>query len=106
MKVYQLKLLDLNIVLDPVFNTIDAAQLFKNKYKGRRMEILEKTLEPSNDTNYIYRILTTDVDGSYLEEEVFSSIESSFRILKNNQKIVKENIINLNTFKYVIEDVQ
>ena len=67
--------------------------------------ILEKTLEPSNDTNYIYRILTTDVDGSYLEEEVFSSIESSFRILKNNQKIVKENIINLNTFKYVIEDV-
>lgn len=104
MKVYQLKIKDLNIVLDPVFSTIDAAQLFKNKYDGRKIEILEVDLEIPNDKNYIYRIETIDRDGTYLEEEIFSSIESALRILKNNQKIVKENIINLNTFKYVIAD--
>lgn len=104
MKVYQLKIKDLNIVLDPVFGTIDAAQLFKNKYHGRKIEIVEVNLETPNDKNYIYRIETMDMDGTYLEEEIFPSIESALRIVKNNQKVVKENIINLNTFKYVIAD--
>lgn len=104
MVVYQLKIRNLDIVLDPVFNTKEAAMLFKNKYHGREIEIVEVKLESLNQDNYIYRIETIESDGSYLEEEIFSSIESALSILKNNQKVVKENIINSRTFKYRIVD--
>lgn len=104
MKVYQLKIKDLDIVLDPVFGTLEAAILFKNKYRGRKIEVLEVDLDTPNDKNYIYRIETMETDGNYLEEEIFPSLESALKILKSNQKIVRENIISSSTFKYVIAD--
>lgn len=105
MKVYQLKLRDLDLVLEPVFKTIESAMLFRNKYNSRRIEIKEVVVDKDDvDNDFIYRIETMEEDGTYLEEEVFSSLEDAKRVKKQNQRIVKENIISSSTFKYVISE--
>ncbi len=104
MTLYQLKLKELNMVLDPVFNTKEAALLFKSKYHDRMIEIKEINMEPNSQDNYIYRIETMESDGTYLEDEIFPSLESALSILKSNQRVVKENIIGSNTFRYAIVD--
>ena len=100
MKIYQLLLKDFNLVLDPVFNTKEAAMLFKEKYKQRNIEIKETFIDKLDNRNYVYRIETIDEDGIYLEDEVFASKELALRSIKEHQRIVKEDIIGDNTFKY------
>lgn len=105
MKLYQLKLSDLDIVLEPVFKTIESAMLFRDKYITRSIEVKEVLLDKNmEDSNYIYRIETIEEDGTFLEDELFSSFEAAVTVKKNNQRVVKENIISSDTFKYVISE--
>lgn len=105
MKVYQLKLSDLDIVLEPVFKTIESALLFRNKYITRRIEVKEVLVDKKvENNNYIYRIETIEEEGTFLEDEVFSSIEDAKNVQKHNQRVVKENIISSDTFKYAITE--
>lgn len=91
MKVYQLKLSDLDIVLEPVFKTIESALLFRDKYITRRIEVKEVLVDKEvENNNYIYRIETIEEEGTFLEDELFSSIEDAKNAQKYNQRVVKE----------------
>lgn len=105
MKVYQLKLKDLDILLDPVFKTKEGAQLFLSKYHHRNIEIKENSLEQSSD--YVYRIREVDEDGYSLNDELYTSLEAATLGLTNdNQSIVKECLISEESFNYELVEVQ
>lgn len=105
MLVYQLKILDLGIMLDPVFKTKESAELFKDKYKNRNIIIKEKYLEDLKD-NYVYRIKNIDSEGYTLEDNIYSTIEhANNNIKQDNQKIVKEHLISDNNFNYELVEI-
>lgn len=92
MLVYQLKILDLGYYLEPVFKTKESAECYKGKYRNRNLIIKEKMLE-SPVEEAIYRIKNVSDDGYYLEDEVYDSLVSASKHLKNgNQEIVKEKL--------------
>lgn len=92
MKVYQLKILDLGLYLDPVFKTKESAEYYRSKYNNRNIIIKEKYLDNLND-NYIYRIKNESHDGYYLEDEVYSSMNNALEHIKDNsQTIIKESL--------------
>lgn len=105
MKVYQLKIDDLNLVLDPVFKTKEGANLFSNKYLTRNVSVIERAIDKISD--FVYRIELQDEEGTSLADEVFSSADDaknfSLENKFNNSKIVKENIINGNHDYELIE---
>ena len=105
MKVYQLKIDDLNMILDPVFKTKEGANLFSNKYLSRKVSVIERALD--NLSDFVYRIEFQDEEGKSLADEIFSEYESAKNFsLENkfkNSKIVKENIINGNQYYELIE---
>jgi hypothetical protein len=103
MKVYQLIISDLNLILDPVFNTREAANLYKKRYINRKLVIRETYI--NNKKKYVYRIETIDEDGVYLENNLFSNYHEALNNINSNQRIVKENIIGIDNFKYTIREV-
>lgn len=44
MKVYQLRLTDLNLLLEPVFESKESAMLFMSKYHNRQVNIEENII--------------------------------------------------------------
>lgn len=94
MKVYQLKILDLGIYLEPVFKSKESAMMYMSKYNGRNIIIKERVLDEIND-NSIYRIKTLFSDGYDIEDEVYSSeVNASIHITNNHQSIIKERLYN------------
>lgn len=92
MKVYQLKILDLGLYLEPVFKTKESAENYRTRYNNRNIIIKEKYLDNLSD-NYIYRIKNESQEGYYLEDEVYSSMNNALEHIKDNsQTIVKESL--------------
>lgn len=94
MKVYQLKLKEFDFVLEPVFKTEKGAYLYKNKYRDREIKIEELLIDKDYNEDFIYRIVNKDSEGEFLEEKIFTNIESAKVFLNNKKysdaKIVKE----------------
>lgn len=107
MKVYQLRLRDLGILLEPVFKDKESATLFKNKYRNRKIDIEEKTLTSEND--FVYRIKATDDEGYELLDNLFTDITLSQDYIKesmlDNCTIVKESILTDSNFEYSLIEV-
>lgn len=92
MYVYQLKILDLGLYLEPVFKTKEGAEYYRTKYNNRNIIIKEKYLDNLCD-NYIYRIKNESFDGYYLEDEVYSSENKALEHIKDKtQTIIKESL--------------
>lgn len=104
MKVYQLRLLDFNLLLEPVFKTEAGAKLLKNKYQGRKIKIEERVIEDTIIEDDIYRILVHDEEGSYLDEELFTNIDTAYEHLNNikesNARIVKYPFSSEKSIRY------
>lgn len=107
MKVYQLRLRDLGILLEPVFKDKESATLFKNKYRNRKIDIEEKTLTSEND--FVYRIKAIDDEGYELLDNLFTDITLSQDYIKesmlDNCTIVKESILTDSNFEYSLIEV-
>lgn len=107
MKVYQLRLRDLGILLEPVFKDKKSAILFKNKYRNRKIDIEEKTLTSEND--FVYRIKAIDDEGYELLDNLFTDITLSQDYIKEsmleNCTIVKESILTDSNFEYSLIEV-
>lgn len=92
MYVYQLKILELGLYLEPVFKSKEKAEYYRTKYNNRNIIIKEKYLDNLND-NYIYRIKTQSHEGYYLEDEVYSSENKALEHIKDtSQTIIKESL--------------
>lgn len=92
MTIYQLKILDLGLYLEPVFKTKESAENYRNKYNNRNIIIKERHLDNLSD-NYIYRIRTESCEGYYLEDEVYASENKALEHIKDNtQTIIKESL--------------
>lgn len=104
MKVYQLKLKNLNYYLEPVFKTIEDAIRYKERYNctQREFEIEETIL--NIETDYIYRIKYLDDEGYALGEKVYDSLEDARRDSENNI-VVKESILCGITNQYELVEV-
>lgn len=93
MKVYQLRLLDFNLLLEPIFKTEAGAKILKNKYQGRKIKIEERFIDDTTIEDDIYRILVHDEEGSYLKEELFANMDTAYeylnKIKESNARIVK-----------------
>ncbi len=98
MNVYQLKIDDLDMVLDPVFKTEESAKIASRKYYNRKISIIEKKLDSIADC--VYRVASISEDGMSLIDSVFATPEGAKNYsLENNlgnSKIFKEDIINGN----------
>lgn len=107
MKVYQLRLRDLGILLEPVFKDKKSAILFKNKYRNRKIDIEEKTLTSEND--FVYRIKAIDDEGYELLDNLFTDITLLQDYIKesmlDNCTIVKESILTDSNFEYSLIEV-
>lgn len=91
MTVYQLKIVDLGLYLEPVFKTKESAENYRTKYNSRNIIIKEKYLDNLCD-NYVYRIKNESLEGYYLEDEVYSSMNKALEHIKNDsQTIIKES---------------
>lgn len=94
MYVYQLKILDLGLYLEPVFKSKERAEYYRTKYNNRNIIIKEKYLDKLEE-NYIYRIKTESHDGYYLEDEVYDSMSNALEHIKDNsQTVIKESLCN------------
>ena len=98
MNVYQLKIDDLDMVLDPVFKTEESAKIARKKYYNRKISIIQKKLDAITDC--VYRVADLSEDGMSLVDSVFATREGAENYsLENNlgnTKIFKEDIINGN----------
>ncbi len=107
MKVYQLRVRDLNILLEPVFKDMESANLFKNKYDSRSIDIIANNLESEHD--YVYRIKRIDEDGYELMDNLFTDLDELLNFINikgvNNYSIVKESILGNSNFKYSLIEV-
>lgn len=104
MKVYQLKIKDLDLLMDPVFKTREGAKLFLSKYRHRNIEITEK--EMNDECDFVYRIREVDDEGYILADELYSSIEAATMEIKNEkQSVVKEYLISEESFNYELVEV-
>lgn len=104
MKVYQLKIKDLDFILDPVFKTREGAVLFLNKYHHRNMEITETEINEASD--FVYRIKEVDEDGYSLNDKIYASKEAAaMEIEKDNQSVVKEYLVSEAGFNYELVEV-
>lgn len=93
MTIYQLKILELGLYLEPVFKSKEKAIYYQNKYGNRNIIIKEKYVSDLED-NYVYRIKNESEEGYYLEDEVYGSLNHALEHIKtNNQKIIKESIL-------------
>lgn len=91
MLVYQLKLKDYNILLEPVFISLKGANIYKKKYQNRKIDIIENNVE-INNLDYIYRIKTLEEDGYSLIEFLFTSIESAKSYIEK-EKLKKAEVV-------------
>lgn len=107
MKVYQLRLVDFNLVLEPVFKTKEGANILKNKYINRNIKIEESILDNTLDDDFIYRILVSDEEGVYLFDNIFSEVTSAEEYLNKsnivNASIVREYFSSEKTINYDLE---
>lgn len=107
MKVYQLRLRDLDLLLEPVFKDKESAILFKNKYKNRKIDIEENILTCEND--FVYRIKSVDEEGYELLDNLFTDIDVSLQYIKqkmlDNCIVVKESILTDSNFEYSLIEV-
>lgn len=108
MKVYQLRLTDLNLLLEPVFESKESAMLFMSKYHNRQVNIEENIISiPKN--NYVYRILKNDEEGYELLDNIFADIEETKKYLEtvslDNCQIVKESLLSNKNFDYQLIEV-
>lgn len=96
MNVYQLKIDDLDMFLDPVFKTEESAMMASKKYYNRKVSVVQKTLDSLCDC--VYRVAEVSEDGISLRDSVFATAEGAKNYsLENNignSKIYKEDIIN------------
>lgn len=94
MYVYQLKILELGLYLEPVFKSREKAEYYRTKYNNRNIIIKEKFLESLED-NCIYRIKTESQEGYYFEDEIYTSFNNALsHVTGSNQTIIKESVIN------------
>ncbi len=92
MYVYQLKILDLGIYLEPVFKSKESALYYMSRYQNRNIIIKEKYLDSIED-NSIYRIKTNSIDGELIEDGVYSNFKSALKYIKSdNQTVIKESL--------------
>lgn len=107
MKVYQLRLKDLDLLLEPVFKDEMSANLFKSKYNSRNIDLEENVLD--KDYDFVYRIKRVDVDGYELLDNLFTDIDELLEYVKkcalDNYSVVKESIINTTNFDYSLVEV-
>ncbi len=107
MKVYQLRLRDLGLLLEPVFKDEESAILFKSKYTNRCIDIEENILDSKAD--YVYRIKSLDSDGYELLDNLFTDVNCSLDYIKNssldNCTVVKESILSNSNFEYSLIEV-
>lgn len=108
MKVYQLRLTDLNMLLEPVFESKESAMLFMSKYHNRAVNIEENIISiPKN--NYVYRILKSDEEGYELLDNIFADIEETKKYIENgclnDCQIVKESLLSNKNFDYQLIEV-
>lgn len=90
MIIYQLRILDLGEYLEPIFKTKERALYYKEKYKSRNIIIKEKYLENIKN-DIVYRIKTEDMDGYFLEDEIFTSKCDASHAIKNDYQSVIES---------------
>ena len=104
MKVYQLKVKNVDYYLEPVFKTREDAIRYSDKYNcpKREFEIAETILDV--ETDYIYRIKYLDEEGYMLSEKIYESFEGASAESENNI-IVKENILSGLKNKYELVEV-
>lgn len=107
MKVYQLRLRDLGIVLEPVFKDKESAMLFRSKYGNRKIDIEENILTLEND--FVYRIKSVDEDGYELLDNLFTDLDGTLSFIKqsmlDNCTVVKESILTNSNFEYSLIEV-
>lgn len=104
MKVYQLKVKNLDYYLEPVFKTKEDAIRYKEKYNctQREFDIEETTL--TMETDYIYRVKYLDEEGYALSEKIYDSLDAAKKESDDNV-IVRESILSSVTSKYELIEV-
>ncbi len=107
MKVYCLRMEDLDMWLEPVFESRVAASRYKEKYKGRKIAIEEIDLAKSQE--HVYRLSLNESDGYDLIKDLFSSLEDVYNYITNRQiedyKVIQEKVIGTKDLSYNLEGV-
>ncbi len=102
MKVYCLRMEDLDMWLEPVFESRVAASRYKEKYKGRKIAIEEIDLAKSQE--HVYRLSLNESDGYDLIKDLFSSLEDGYNYITNRQiedyKVIQEKVIGTKDLSY------
>ena len=107
MKVYCLRMEDLDMWLEPVFESRVAASRYKEKYKGRKIAIEEIDLAKSQE--HVYRLSLNESDGYDLIKDLFSSLEDVYNYITNRNiadyKVIQEKVIGTKDLSYNLEGV-
>ena len=107
MKVYCLRMEDLDMWLEPVFESRVAASRYKEKYKGRKILIEEKDLDSIQE--HVYRLSLNESEGYDLISDIFSSLEDVYNYITNKNildyKVYQEKIIGTKDLSYNLEGV-
>lgn len=107
MKVYLLRMVDLDMWLEPVFESRVAASRYKEKYKGRKIAIEEIDLD--QNLEHVYRLSLNESEGYDLIKDIFSSLEDVYNYITNKKindyKVYQEKIISTKDLSYNLEGV-
>jgi len=107
MKVYCLRMEDLDMWLEPVFESRVAASRYKEKYQGRKIAIEE--IDVDQNLEHVYRLSCNNSEGFDLIKNIFSSLEDVYNFITNQNikeyKIYEEKVIGTKDLSYNLEGV-